>query len=49
MTGRIYLFDLTRPELNIIHYCGLMLTKLVVFLFFFIPWISIKLVLKKAQ
>ncbi len=42
------MFGLTRPELNVIHYCGLMLTKLAVGLFFFIPWISIKLVLKKA-
>jgi hypothetical protein len=43
------MFGLTRPQLNVIHYCGLMLTKLVVALFFFIPWVSIKLVLKKRK
>lgn len=43
------IFDLTRSQLNVIHYCGMGLTKLVVGLFFFIPWVSIKLVLKKAK
>jgi hypothetical protein len=42
------MFGLTRPQLNIIHYCGMMLTKLVVGIFFFIPWLSIKLVLRKS-
>jgi len=43
------MFGLTRPQLDVIHYCGLMLTKLVVAVFFFIPWVSIKMVLKKAK
>ena len=43
------MFDLTRPQLNVIHYCGLMLTKLAVGLFFFIPWLSIRMVLRKRK
>ena len=43
------IFDLLRPQLNVIHYCGILLTKLVVGVFFFIPWVSIKLVLRKAS
>ena len=41
------IFDLTRSQLNVIHYCGILLTKLAVGMFFFIPWVSIRLVLKK--
>ena len=43
------MFDLTRPQLNVIHYCGLLLTKLVVGVFFFIPWVSIRMVLRKRN
>ena len=43
------MFDLTRSQLIVIHYCGMGLTKLAVVLFFFIPWISIRLVLKKRK
>ena len=43
------MFDLTRPQLNVIHYCGLLLTKTVVGVLFFIPWVSIKLVLRKRE
>ena len=42
-------FDLTRPQLNVIHYCGILLTKLAVGLFFFVPWVAIRLVLKKSR
>ncbi len=42
------MFGLDRPQLNVIHYCGMMLTKLVVGVFFFIPWVSIRMVLRKA-
>ena len=42
-------FGLPRPQLDVIHYCGILLTKLVVGLFFFIPWLSIKLVLRKRK
>ena len=43
------MFDLTRSELSVIHYCGMGLTKLVVGMFFFIPWVAIRLVLKKRE
>ena len=43
------MFGVTRPQLNVIHYCGMMLTKLVVAVFFFIPWLSIRLVLRNAK
>jgi hypothetical protein len=42
------MFDLTAPQLNLIHYCGLMLMKIMVSLFFFIPWLAIKLVLNSG-
>ena len=41
------MFGLTRPQLNVIHYCGILFTKLAVGVFFFIPWVSIQLVLRK--
>ena len=34
-------------SVNVIHYCGMGLVKLVVGLFFFIPWVAIRLVLRK--
>ena len=43
------MFGLTRPQLNVIHYCGMGLTKLFVGLFFFIPWVSIRLVVSKRK
>ena len=43
------IFDLPRPQLNVIHYCGILLTKLAVGVFVFIPWVSIKLVLRKTK
>jgi hypothetical protein len=43
------MFGLPRPQLEVIDYCGMRLTKLVVGLFFFIPWVSIWLVLKKRR
>jgi hypothetical protein len=41
------MFGLTRPQLNVIHYCGILFTKLAVGVFFFIPWVSMQLVLRK--
>ena len=41
------MFDLTKHELNVIHYCGMAMMKTAVFLFFLFPWLSIKLVLWK--
>ena len=43
------MFDLTRSQLTAIHYCGMGLTKLIVGMFFFIPWVAIRLVLKKRK
>ena len=43
------LFDLTPSQLNLIHYCGMGLTKIAIGLFFFIPWLAARLVLKKRR
>ncbi|MBI5686406.1 MAG: hypothetical protein HZC54_15140 [Verrucomicrobia bacterium] len=43
------LFDLTRHELCLIHYCGLAFTKICVLLFFLFPYIAIRLVLRKRS
>jgi hypothetical protein len=40
---------LSHHELDLIHYCGLAFLKLLVLAFFFIPWLSIKLELRKAK
>ncbi|TWU44135.1 hypothetical protein Q31b_16710 [Novipirellula aureliae] len=40
---------LSKHELELIFYCGMGLLKLGIFIFFLIPWISIKLVLRKIQ
>jgi len=43
------MFGLSPHELNIIHYCGMGLVKLIVICFFFFPWAAIRLVLKKRK
>ena len=43
------MFGLSPHELNLINYCGMGLTKFAVGVFFFIPWVSIRLVLRKAK
>ena len=43
------MFGLSPNGVNLIHYCGMGLTKFAVGVFFFIPWASIKLVLRKAK
>jgi hypothetical protein len=40
------MFGLSNHELDVIFYCGMGLLKLCVLTLFFIPWISIKLVLR---
>jgi len=40
-------FDLSKHELAVIHYSGLMFAKVCVFLFFLIPYIACKLCTKK--
>ncbi len=36
------MFDITRPQFEIINYCGMGLFKLFLFLFFGMPWLAIK-------
>ncbi len=41
-------FDVLIPKVKIINYCGLMFTKICVFLFFLIPYIGCKWVGKES-
>ena len=43
------MFGLSSHELDLIMYCGLGLLKFGVLLLFFIPWLSIKLVLRREK
>lgn len=43
------MFGLSAHELDLIMYCGLGLLKFGILLFFLIPWLSIKLVLRKKE
>ncbi len=43
------MFDLSKHELNVMHYAGMGIFKLVVFVFFFFPWLAIKMVLMKEK
>ena len=43
------MFDLQQDQLKAIHYCGMGFLKLSVAVFFFIPWVSIRMVLKRRQ
>jgi hypothetical protein len=52
MSGAVYklhgpLMNLTNHDLDEIHYSGMAFVKLSVILFFFFPWLAIKLVLRK--
>lgn len=42
------MFGISEHELDLIIYCGLGLLKLFVLVFFFIPWLAIKLVSRKG-
>lgn len=42
------MFGLTAHELDLIFYCGMGLMKLAAFSLFLLPWLSIKMVLKKV-
>ena len=42
------MFGLSFHELRIIHYSGMAFVKVCVILFFFFPWLAIRLVLHKA-
>ena len=41
--------DLSKHEFDLIIYGCIVLIKLIVLLFFFIPWLAIRLVLRKAR
>ena len=43
------MFGITLHELDVIFYGGMGILKICVLVFFFIPWLSIRLVLKKAK
>ena len=42
-------FELSRHEMDVIFYCGMGLVKLLVIVFFFIPWLAIRLVLRNQK
>lgn len=50
-TGMIYgigkLYGLTPHEVDLVNYCGMAVVKSIVLLFFLIPYIAIRLVLRK--
>ena len=43
------MFGITSHELDVIFYAAMGILKVFVFVFFFIPWLSIRLVLKKTK
>jgi hypothetical protein len=43
------MFGLSHHELDVIFYCGMGLLKLAVLVFFFIPWLAIRQVLRKEK
>lgn len=54
MSGAVYklhgpLMGLSDHDLNVIHYCGMAFLKLLVLVFFFVPWLAIRLVLRKPK
>lgn len=54
VSGAVYklhgpLMGLSKDELVVIHYCGMAFLKVLVLTLFVIPWLSIKLVLKKEK
>tara|TARA_B100000809_G_scaffold243395_1_gene268363 strand:+ start:158 stop:433 length:276 start_codon:yes stop_codon:yes gene_type:complete len=42
------MFGLSKHELDVIFYCGMGLFKLFVIVFFFFPWLAIRLVLRTS-
>jgi len=42
-------FGLSRHKMDVIFYCGMGLSKLLVIVFFFIPWLAIRLVSSKPK
>jgi hypothetical protein len=52
-SGMLYwqakLFGLTPHEVDLIHYCGMAVVKLIVILFFLFPYLTIRLVSRKRS
>jgi hypothetical protein len=42
-------FHIPRPSFDAIHYAGMAVTKIVIILFFLLPWIAIKLISGKKD
>jgi hypothetical protein len=40
------MFELMKHELGVIFYCGIALTKILVLIFFFIPWVALRLAMQ---
>lgn len=43
------MFGLSRHEIDLVFYCGMGLLKLFAIVFFFLPWLSIRMVLRKTR
>jgi hypothetical protein len=43
------LYGLSKHEMDVIFYSGMVLLKLCVLMFFFFPWLAIRLVLRKRN
>ena len=43
------MFEMTRHQFNMIHYCGMGLLKIFVFVVFLLPYIAIRLTAKKQK
>ena len=43
------LFGLSHHELGLTNYCGIVLLKLLLIVFFVIPWLAIRLVLRRRR
>ena len=42
-------FDMSRQQFDLIHYCGIAATKTIIFLAFLVPYVCIRLVLRKHR
>jgi hypothetical protein len=48
-TMQVRIFGLTAHEVDLLNYCGIGLLKLVMWLFFFAPWLAIRLEMRKKS
>jgi hypothetical protein len=54
MSGAVHslhgpLMGLSDHDLNVSHYCGMAFFKLLVIVFFFMPWLAIRMVLRRSS